>query len=86
MNQEIKSVSDKVVNVSNKIVEVIKTHKQETPKPSENVTKSKSNVNQNQKEKINFSFIEWNCDTFFGNTAVLKLVIFQIQNKVMIIA
>ena len=81
MNQEIKSISNKVVNVSNKVVGVIKADKQEKPKPNENVTKSKSSVNQNQKEKINFPFIEWSCDTFFGNTAVLKIGYFPDTKK-----
>ena len=81
MNQEIKSISDKVVNVSNKVVGVMKADKQEKPNPSENITKSKRKVNQNHEEKKDFPFIEWSCNTFFGNTAVLKIGYFPDTKK-----
>ena len=81
MKQEIKSISGKVVDVSNKVAGVIKADKQEKPKPSENLTKSERNINQNKKEEINLKFIEWSCNTFFGSTPILKVGYFPYTKK-----
>ena len=73
VNKEIKSISEKVSNVSDKVVSVVKSEEVEKPNKQGKVTKGKKNIIQKKKKKITFKFIEWKCVTFFSSSPVLHV-------------
>ena len=69
-NQKISSISDRVTNVSNKVLSKIKSEKTITPSNYQNFKKSKNSSNSND---LPIKFLEWKCGTFFLQTPILNI-------------
>ena len=69
-NQNISSISDRVSNVSNKVVSLVKSEK--TVKPLNNKISTK-NKSISKSDRTLIKFIEWKCSTFFLLTPVLNV-------------
>ena len=69
-SENVSSISDRVLNASNKVVSVIKSEKSKTSSSSQNFKKSKINSNSNNHL---IKFIEWECGTFFLLKPVLNV-------------
>ena len=71
-DNNLTSISDKVSNVSDKVVSLVNSNKAEKNLNEENISKPQNSFNQTKENIVTYKFIEWNCDTFFGSSKVLR--------------
>ena len=69
-NEDISSISDRLSNVSNKVVSIVKSEKTITPSNNKNIKKS---IIKSNSDHIKIMFVEWKCGTFFLLTPVLNV-------------
>ena len=71
-DNNLTSISEKVSNVSDKVVSLVNSDKAEKNLNKEKISKPQNSFNQTKEKIVTYKFIEWNCDTFFGSSKVLR--------------
>lgn len=71
-DNSLTSISDKVSNVSDKVVSLVNSDKAENNLNEEKISKPQNSFNQTKEYIVTYKFIEWSCDTFFSSSKVLR--------------
>lgn len=71
-DNSLTSISEKVSNVSDKVVSLVNSEKAEKNLNEQKISKPQNSLNQTKENNVTYKFIEWNCDTFFGGSKVLR--------------
>ncbi len=69
IDKEVESISEKVSNVSDRVINLVQTEEVEKPSKKDKFKKIKNQ----KKEKITYKFFEWKCVTFFSSSHVLNV-------------
>ena len=73
IEKEGESISEKVSNVSDRVINLVQTEEVEKPSAKDKFKNITENINQKKKEKIIYKFFEWKCLTFFSSSPVLNV-------------
>ena len=80
IDKEVESISEKVSNVSDKVINLVQTEEVEKPSKKDKFKNITESINH-KKEKITYKFFEWKCVTFFSSSHVLNVGYFPDSKK-----
>ena len=71
-DNNLTSISDKVSNVSDKVVSIVNSDKVTKSIYREKISNQEDNLKHTKKNVVTYKFIEWKCDTFFSGSKILR--------------